>query len=342
MHFLSLSLSSSSPMTTAVEANAMFASDPALTACIALACQSFFAWRVYRLMHAWWAPALIVLVGFASFLGAIGTTVGVEIVKLFAEFQKFQVVVIIWLACAALADLMITLALVWTLQKSRTGFAPTDDVITRLIRVTLQTGMATSVFAILDLITFCASDSTLHLVFNLPLAKLYTNSLLSTLNARALMANQINQRRHTMQPDGSSGGAMSKDILSGANHTNRIGSRQMRWSPSAEADAPSPTRGKGGFFSTFVAGNGNSGNVGLNSMTRGGRLDLDQGIQVTTIEERYEEPSNSTVMASYPHRPHQPRSFPHSQESVAADPEYYGADLSRDGISQENLRPTAL
>jgi hypothetical protein len=158
------------------------------------------------------------------------------------------------------------------------------------------------------------------------------------------MANQINQRRHTMQPDGSSGGVMSKDMLSGANHTNRLGSRQMRWSPSAEGELSSPTRAKGGFFSTFVAGNGNSGNVGLNSIARGGRLDLDQGIQVTTIEERYEEPNNSTVMATYPHRPHQPRSFPHSQESVAggADPEYYGADLSRDGISQENLRPTAI
>jgi hypothetical protein len=71
--------------------------------------------------------------------------------------------------------------------------------------VTVQTGAITAVFAIIDLVTFLISvrppvlsypsiygtnisfwqNSGLHLAFNFPLAKLYTNSLLSTLNARA-------------------------------------------------------------------------------------------------------------------------------------------------------------
>lgn len=33
----------------------------------------------------------------------------------FVHFQKFEVVVIIWLACSAAADMIITLSLVWNL-----------------------------------------------------------------------------------------------------------------------------------------------------------------------------------------------------------------------------------
>ncbi|SNX81572.1 uncharacterized protein MEPE_00277 [Melanopsichium pennsylvanicum] len=168
----------------ASKSNRSFAADPVLTGIIAFSTQLFFAWRVYKLMHSKIMPILISIGAAVSLLSAIGSTIGVEIVSLFNEFQKFQVVVILWLGFAALTDVLITGSLVFTLNKSRTGFAATDDVITKLIRITLQTGALTTVFAIVDLILFLASTSTLHLVFNLPLAKLYVNSLLSTLNAR--------------------------------------------------------------------------------------------------------------------------------------------------------------
>lgn len=70
--------------------------------------------------------------------------------------------------------------------------------------VTVQTGMITAICAVIDLIAFLASvslvlfrveallayspmlqPSGLHLVFNLPLSKLYANSLMSSLNSRA-------------------------------------------------------------------------------------------------------------------------------------------------------------
>lgn len=262
----------------------MFAADPVMTGIIAFSCQCFFAWRVYRLMHSWWAPAMIVITGGVSFLSAIGSTIGVEIVINFAEFQKFQVVVILWLACAALADTMITIALVWTLNKSRTGFTATDDVITRLIRGTIQTGMATTIFAITDLILFVASTTTLHLVFNLPLAKLYVNSLLSTLNARSLISNQ--QHRSNTH-DVSSGGGPKYASHGGNTATfrkagNAPAGRQARFNPTASANDTfsSPQRG------TFFGKPANS------------RLDLEQGIQVTTVEERFEEPHESTQMAA--------------------------------------------
>lgn len=297
-------------------ANRMFATDPVLTGIIAFSCQSFFAWRVYRLMHSWIVPALIILIGGVSFLSAIGTTIGVEIVLVFAEFQKFQVVVILWLACAALADMIITVSLVWTLQKSRTGFTATDDVITRLIRGTIQTGMATTVFAVIDLILFCASTTTLHLVFNLPLAKLYVNSLLSTLNARALIANA--QRGPTM--DVSSSGHMHGSAV----RDNKRGSR-FHPTHSGQDTLASPT--SRGFKKSM--GFGANGGVAQN------RLDIEAGIQVTTVEERFEESHFATEMDALPHINHSAMrerpTFPRSQDSRET--------LNKNGSSsEEHLR----
>ncbi|KAJ6488054.1 hypothetical protein C8R45DRAFT_264917 [Mycena sanguinolenta] len=57
-------------------------------------------------------------------------------------------------------------------------------LVDRIIRITLQTGLTTAVCAIADLILFLADPVGLHLAFNFPLCKLYTNSLFSSLNAR--------------------------------------------------------------------------------------------------------------------------------------------------------------
>ncbi|KAK0526974.1 hypothetical protein OC834_004611 [Tilletia horrida] len=190
-----------------------FALDPVMTGLIAFICQSFFAWRVRRLTHTWWIPAIIIVAGGASFVCALATTIGVVRVVFYDQLQRIKVVVIIWLTGAALADTVITAALIYTLNKSRTGFPATDDVLTKLIRATLQTGLLTSTFAIIDLILYLASTSTLHLVFNLPLAKLYCNTLLSSLNARAMIpvteaySSEMHSTRHSAyRPHHLSGG----------------------------------------------------------------------------------------------------------------------------------------
>ncbi|KAF8517027.1 hypothetical protein BU17DRAFT_67145 [Hysterangium stoloniferum] len=106
-------------------------------------------------------------------------------VTVYAEFQKYTWVVDIWLGSAALCDILVSTAIVRSLWKSRTGITRTNDLITRLIIWTINTGILTSVWAILDMVMFSASPQTLiHLFFNVMLAKLYANSLLATLNNR--------------------------------------------------------------------------------------------------------------------------------------------------------------
>ncbi|OBZ68710.1 hypothetical protein A0H81_11139 [Grifola frondosa] len=105
----------------------------------------------------------------------------------FVHFRNFEVIVIIWLACSAVADSVITIALVWHLRRHKTGFSVTDDVVNRIIRLTVHTGLVTALCATIDLVLFLAMPAGLHLIFNLPLSKLYTNSLMSTLNSRAIL-----------------------------------------------------------------------------------------------------------------------------------------------------------
>ncbi|KAL1720274.1 hypothetical protein EV715DRAFT_164864, partial [Schizophyllum commune] len=122
-----------------------------------------------------------------AFIGAAGglsTSIAIHFVSHFSEFQKFEIAVIFWLVAAAVGDVFITVALTKYLREHYTGYRATDDRIDGIIRLTVQTGMITAVWAIIDLGVYLGDPSGTHLIFNLPLSKLYSNTLLSSLNAR--------------------------------------------------------------------------------------------------------------------------------------------------------------
>jgi Family of unknown function (DUF6534) len=118
----------------------------------------------------------------------IGVTIAITRVPFFFQFNKFEGVIIPWLAASILCDIIITASLVFFLSSHRSGIKNTDDIITRLIRATIQTGLMTALWAIMDLIIYRLEFNSLHLIFNFPLAKIYTNSLMSNLNARRAQA----------------------------------------------------------------------------------------------------------------------------------------------------------
>ncbi|KAG9100385.1 hypothetical protein FS749_015468 [Ceratobasidium sp. UAMH 11750] len=158
---------------------------PFMTSMIVSTTQCFFAWRITKLTGHAWIGWSIAAGTFIQLLAGIGTSVGGWIVVDFARFKELNAPITIWLAMSSATDIAITCVLSWYLHSNRTGFPHTDDVITKLIRSTIQTGFLTSLWAVIDLVLFLAlPNNNLHLLFNLPLSKLYTNSLMSTLNAR--------------------------------------------------------------------------------------------------------------------------------------------------------------
>ncbi|KAK0439258.1 uncharacterized protein EV420DRAFT_1584566 [Desarmillaria tabescens] len=137
----------------------VFATDPALTGIIAGMVQLFFAWRVKVLTNNLWLVTVVAACALAGTGAAIATSFEVGRTPEFVEFRNFKVVVIIWLAAECLSDILISGILVWQLKRRKTGFQSTDELVDRIIRLTVQTGLITSICAIIDLALFL-SDPT--------------------------------------------------------------------------------------------------------------------------------------------------------------------------------------
>ncbi|KAJ7185562.1 hypothetical protein C8R46DRAFT_382152 [Mycena filopes] len=145
----------------------------------------FFAWRVKMLTGNLWLTMIVVACALTGMAGGLATSIEVLLQPYFQDFIHFKSVVIVWLVAECVGDILITTILVTHLCSShKTGMEGSDILIDRIIRLTVQTGLATALCATIDLILFLSDPIGFHLLFNIPLCKLYTNSLLSSLNAR--------------------------------------------------------------------------------------------------------------------------------------------------------------
>ncbi|KIJ39916.1 hypothetical protein M422DRAFT_32518 [Sphaerobolus stellatus SS14] len=173
--------------------------DALVTVLISVPVQLFVTWRIKVLSGSNFIPGIIVFFAICSFGGATATTISVSIIREFARFGQFESAVVIWLASSSLADIIITSALVWSLRSRKTGHLETDNVVNKIIVLTIQTGAITALFALLDFVLFLAIPQIYpfhsNFLVDFPLSKLYSNSLLSTLNARAGWSNALSGRR---------------------------------------------------------------------------------------------------------------------------------------------------
>lgn len=155
-----------------------------LTTCVAFIIQSYFMWRTWVLTKSYALTGTIFILILLS-LG-FGLACGAEtfILRDFDNFVVFRWGVGSWLGASAACDLVVAGSLCWTLWHSKTGFKPTDSLLDRLIVWTLNTGLLTSIVAVIDLICFGTMNNLIHFAFNVCLAKLYANMFVATLNQR--------------------------------------------------------------------------------------------------------------------------------------------------------------
>ncbi|KAF4566547.1 hypothetical protein EYR36_011978 [Pleurotus pulmonarius] len=184
----------------------MLIADPIVMALISTPIQLFFARRIYIMTKSKLIVASILFFAFCSLTGGIAATIATAVIREFARLQELKGAIITWLFSSAIADIIITTSLLMNLYRKKTGIKATDDMVDKMMRcmclfishcpsysdardlaltVTLQTGLLTSIFASLDVILFLAIPGTAYnFALDFPLSKLYTNSLLSSLNAR--------------------------------------------------------------------------------------------------------------------------------------------------------------
>ncbi|KAH8830181.1 hypothetical protein DL96DRAFT_1707019 [Flagelloscypha sp. PMI_526] len=173
------------------------AADPIVTVLISTPVQMFIAYRQV-ISKSMIVPIIVVLLALTSTGGAFWLGYCVIDFKRFARKPELHNPALIWLSTSAAADILITVGLTWSLYSRKTGFSDTDSKVNKIIRLTVQTGLITTIFAALDIICFLVLPGiTLNFLWDFALSKLYSNSLLSTLNARTDWAGMATGRPQT-------------------------------------------------------------------------------------------------------------------------------------------------
>ncbi|KAF8879136.1 hypothetical protein BD779DRAFT_1163234 [Infundibulicybe gibba] len=159
------------------------------TGATAVLVQGFYAMRVWRMSHGsrFLTGLIIVLV-----LSNAGCSIAWVTLALGCQtFTKLLVISPLTItinAFTVVIDVLIAGTLCVLLYRARTGFKKSDSIINRLMIFVVNTGVLTSCCAIASLFSLLLSPNTLiYATFYFCIGRLYTNSLLATLNARKTM-----------------------------------------------------------------------------------------------------------------------------------------------------------
>ncbi|KIM80029.1 hypothetical protein PILCRDRAFT_822855 [Piloderma croceum F 1598] len=148
--------------------------------------QSFMLLRVWKLTNG--SYALTGLVGslvVGEFTAILYFCVKAFQLKLFAQLPSIKGASISVNVLGAAGDVLIALVLCTMLQKSRTGFRRSDSMIKKLTIWTMNTGLLTSLCAVASMISILTAPNTfIYIAFFVNLGRLYSNTLMATLNAR--------------------------------------------------------------------------------------------------------------------------------------------------------------
>ncbi|VDB94044.1 unnamed protein product [Peniophora sp. CBMAI 1063] len=163
---------------------------PGISSLVAAWVQAFYAWRIYR-FGAWRIiPITIIFFALAQTGAAWGIGIQFAIMKNVESLHLPSMFArtIIWLGGGSIADLLIMCSMVKLLMAARNrdnGILKTELLINKLLRLTVETGFACVMTAVVELILFLVySDNNLHLFFSVLLSKVYAVTLMVNLNSR--------------------------------------------------------------------------------------------------------------------------------------------------------------
>ncbi|KAJ6564421.1 hypothetical protein B0H19DRAFT_78251 [Mycena capillaripes] len=162
---------------------------PVVGGLVAFMGQSFYAYRVHVLSSgSWTIPVLIVTISLASSVSALIS--GVLLSKLTDITQvnlnrTISVTTGVSLSTSALCDIIIAVCMTYYLSKTDPQVKQTRVLVSKLVRLILETGSVTAVAALMVVtLWFAFPGSAYYTVFGLPMTTLYGNTTLVVLNAR--------------------------------------------------------------------------------------------------------------------------------------------------------------
>ncbi|KAI0363602.1 hypothetical protein BV20DRAFT_1057897 [Pilatotrama ljubarskyi] len=164
-----------------------------------VACQAFFARRVYVIGQKFRIVAVATGVMFLAELGfSIAISIKAFVLPNLAEFNKWAWLVSVAYGIAVGSNAMLTSILIFILHRSRTGFKRTDTIIDTLIRYAVCTGFVTDIFSVFALVfALIQPDNLIYTGIDLVTSKLYVNSVLAALNFREAILSQGSEEKNS-------------------------------------------------------------------------------------------------------------------------------------------------
>ncbi|KAJ7486960.1 hypothetical protein FB451DRAFT_1228409 [Mycena latifolia] len=172
---------------------------PVASGLVAFIGQSFYAYRVYILSaKSWVLPVLIVAVSLASSLGAFLTAGWCLEVGDFSLVDSTKVFVAagVWCGAAAASDIIIAICMSYYLSSHVAGFRQTRELLSKLIRLTIETGSVTALVAITNVILFFSFPiaRSYYVTSTSIMPRLYSICILVVLNARCqIIGNRVTE-----------------------------------------------------------------------------------------------------------------------------------------------------
>ncbi|KAF7333795.1 Saposin B-type domain-containing protein [Mycena venus] len=156
-------------------------------ACIALAVQLFFVYRVRVLSKQWFIPVLCCVLLLVAFVFGVLLCGQLATNRVFSiETQKLSWEITFASSIGPAVDMIIAASLVYHLwHRKTTHFQQTNRIVDTIILWTLETTLLTTASGIMQLILFLTRRHDLSWeMFFLIQAKLFSNSMLASLNGR--------------------------------------------------------------------------------------------------------------------------------------------------------------
>ncbi|KAJ7892009.1 hypothetical protein B0H13DRAFT_1625761 [Mycena leptocephala] len=153
---------------------------PVITAIVSFIVQSFYAFRLHALSKSRKIPVLIVAVSLPSWVHSHSAGVNTA-----HHAQKLSISVGVWLIGSASIDIIIAVCMTYVLLVNDTGLRQTHALVTKLIRLSIETGSVTALVAVTTAVLFYAFPERLYYITPVNIMPMvYANTMLAVLNSR--------------------------------------------------------------------------------------------------------------------------------------------------------------
>ncbi|KAL0061396.1 hypothetical protein AAF712_011797 [Marasmius tenuissimus] len=153
---------------------------------VAFLVEGFYAWRIWILSRSKALVGVIMFTALVQLGGAIAAGIRGKEAQVLSKLKEYCFIASsFWLGGSAVCDIIIACSMTWVLYRTKSTYKHTQNIVRRIILLTMETGTVTALAATFDLIFFLIwPDRDGHVILGLNLAKLYCNSLLVILNSR--------------------------------------------------------------------------------------------------------------------------------------------------------------